>query len=203
MELEELKSLWKSSDPDFQQKDEVEIASMLKRRSLSIVDTLKRSAWFELSITLILSIGLLVYAFYLPAGGLKWTSISILLMCQVYTFYYVKKLVLLNRFNPAQENVQANLISLVDRLSSYLKFYQRSYTILYPVYFVLGLLFGGLERGADEFFENLVRPRTIVLLILIGSLFYFISTRFTDWYLQKLYGNHLQKLKGLLNDIQG
>jgi len=203
MELEELKSIWKNSEPGFQSKDETEIASMLKGRSLSIIDKLKRSVWFELIFTLAASIGLLIYALTLPSGALKWTSISILLMCLGYTFYYVKKLMLLNRFDPVKENMRANLVSLINNLSGYLKFYKRSYTILYPVYFCLGLLFGGLERGADEFFERLVQPRTIILLTLIAGLFYFLSTRFTNWYLRKLYGNHLEKLKGLLNDIHG
>lgn len=203
MELEELKSIWKNGTPGFQPKDETEIASMLKGRSLSIIDKLKRSVWFELIFTLVVSIGLLIYALTLPSGALKWTSISIILMCLAYTFYYVKKLILLNRFDPAKENIRANLISLISNLSGYLKFYKRSYTILYPVYFCVALLFGALERGTDSFFENLARPRTIVYLVLMAGVLFFLGTWFTNWYLKKLYGNHLEKLKGLLNDIHG
>lgn len=203
MELEELKSIWRNSEPGFRVKDETEIVSMLKGRTLSIIDKLKRSVWFELIFTLVVSIGLLIYALTLPSGALKWTSISILLMCLAYTFYYVKKIILLNRFDPVSENISDNLVTLINNLSGYLKFYKRSYTILYPVYFCLGLLFGGLERGPSEFFEHLARPRTIIYLIVIAGVFYFLSTMFTSWYLKKLYGNHLEKLKGLLNDIHG
>lgn len=203
MELEELKSIWKNSEPGFQPKNETEIASMLTGRSLSIIDKLKRSVWFELIFTVVVSVGLLIYALRLPAGALKWASISILLMFLVYTFYYVKKLILLNRFNPANENIRANLISLIDSLSGYLKFYKRSYTLLYPIFFCLFLLFIGIERGAEKFFENLAKPRTILYLMCMAALYFFLSTWFTNWYLKKLYGNHLEKLKGLLNDIHG
>jgi len=200
MELDELKSIWKNN-PDFQAKAESEIALMLKGTSQSIVHKLKRSVWFELIFTAIAGIGLLVYALTLPSGALKWTSISILVLFVVYSFYYIKKLVLLKRFNPAIENVRANLEILINNLTGYLKFYKRSYTILYPVYFVLGLLFAAIERGTDEFIEILSHPKTILYLIFVAGVFFFFSTWFTNWYLKKLYGNHLTKLKGLLNDL--
>ena len=203
MELEELKSIWKSSEPGFQPKDETEIASMLTGRSLSIIDKLKRSVWLELIFTVVVSVGLLIYALTLPAGALKWTSISILLTFLAYTFYYVKKLILLNRFHPGNENIRANLISLIDSLSGYLKFYKRSYTLLYPIFFCLFLLFISIERGTEKFIENLSKPATIINVLCMAALYYFLSTWFTNWYLKKLYGNHLEKLKGLLNDIHG
>jgi hypothetical protein len=200
MELEELKSIWKNN-PDFQTKDESEIASMLKGNSPSIVHKLKRSVWFELIFTAVASMGLLIYALTLPSGALKWTSISILVLFVVYSFYYVKKLLLLNRFNPATGNIRANLEMLIENLMSYLKFYKRSYTVLYPIYFVLGLLFGAIEHGLDEFLNHLSKPKTILYLIFVAAVFFFCSTWLTNWYLKKLYGNHLAKLKGLLNDI--
>jgi hypothetical protein len=203
MELEELKSIWKNSEPGFQPKNETEIASMLTGRSLSIIDKLKRSVWFELIFTLVVSGGLLIYAITLPPGALKWASISILIIFVVYTFYYVKKLILLNRFDPANENIQGNLVALIDNLSGYLKFYKRSYTLLYPIFFCLFLLFVGFERGAEKFFENLTKPGTIVYLAGMAAFYFFLATWFTNWYLRKLYGNHLEKLKGLLNDIHG
>jgi hypothetical protein len=201
MELEDLKSIWKNSETDFLLKGEAEIASMLTKKSLSIVDKLKRNVWFELLITLAASIALLIYAMQL-SGALKWTSISIILMCLGYTVYYIKKLVLLSRFNPATENIRSNLTSLVENLTGYLKFYKRSYTVLYPIYFCVGLVFGGLERGTDRFFETLLTPTTILSIVIIAGLFYFLSKKFTNWYLNKLYGNHLNKLESLLDELQ-
>jgi len=201
MELEELKNIWKNKGPGFQPKDEAEIALMLKGTSQSIVTKLKRSTWFELIFTVVVGIALLVYAMTLPAGAIKWLFVSLLVMLVAYSFYYVKKLILLNQFSSAHENIRANLEKLVDNLTSYLKFYKRSYTILYPLYFILGLLFAGIERGADDFFQNLIRPKTIISLVTLAIFFYFSSTFMANWYLKKLYGNHLEKLKGLLSDL--
>ncbi len=203
MELEELKSIWRSNAPAFEPKDEAEIASMLTRRSVSIIDKLKRNVWFELILTLAVCGILLIYALALPSGSLKWTSVSVLATLLIYTFLYVKKIMLLNRFNPAKENIRATLITLIDTLSGYVIFYKRSYTILYPIFFCLSLLFMGIERGAQKFFENLLKPSTIFFLICMAVVYYLVSTKFATWYLNKLYGNHLVKLKALLNDIHG
>ncbi|MBL7858890.1 MAG: hypothetical protein JNM57_14465 [Cyclobacteriaceae bacterium] len=202
MELDDLKDIWKNNRPEYRPKEEHEIALMLNGRSKSIVDKLKRSVWFELIFTLVAGVVLLGYALTLKNGALKWTSISILILFVLYCFYYIKKLSLLNRFNPGQENLKAHIEALIENLSSYLRFYRRSYTILYPVYFCLGLLFGGLERGTDEFLHSLAKPAVILYLLLVAVLFFFCSTWLTNWYLKKLYGNHLEKLKGLLTELQ-
>ncbi|HTF20238.1 MAG TPA: hypothetical protein VK658_19340 [Chryseolinea sp.] len=203
MELEELKSIWNSSTPSFRPKDVDEIASMLSRKSVSIVDKLKRNVWFDLVITTLTSLGLLSYAVTLRPGALKWASVSILSTLLLYVFYYVKKIALLNRFNPVTNNVRGNLEALINTLSGYLEFYRRSYTVLYPVFFFVVLLFTGIEHGTERFLEMLQRPTTIVLLLLLAGLYYLLSTKVVRWFLNRLYGRHLEKLKAMLTDIHG
>jgi hypothetical protein len=200
MELDDLKSIWKNN-PEFQRKNETELLSMLKGSSKSIIEKLKRSVWFELVFTLIAGVLLLIYALTLPSGALKWISISILVLCVFYSFFYIKKLLMLARFNPAEDNLKASLEKLSNNLNSYLKFYRRSYTILYPVYFLLGLLYGAVERGMSEFLHTLAKPAVMLYLLGVAVLFFAISTWFANWYFKKLYGNHLQNLKALLIDI--
>jgi hypothetical protein len=200
MELDELKSIWTKNSPGFQMKGAAELALMLKGNSRSVVDKLKKSVWFELIITIVAGIGLLIYAFTLPDGSLKWTTISILVLFAVYLFYFIKKLLLLNKFN-ADENLRENLQRLIQSLQGYLRFYKLSYTILYPVYFALGVLFGALKTGSDKFFQILTQPRTIVILSVTGLVLLFISTWFTNWYLRKLYGKHLDKLQSVLSEL--
>jgi hypothetical protein len=203
MELDELKDLWKKNDADFRPRAEAELASMLKGNSKSVVDKLIRSVWFELIFTLVSGVVLLTYALTLPSGALKWTSVSILILFVAYSFYYIKKLTLLNRFNRVEGNLKTNLENLIENLSNYLKFYKRSYTMLYPVYFCLALIFGGIERGVDEFILILSSIKTIAYLVGLAGLFYFCSTWLVNWLLKKLYGNHLDKLKSVLNELNG
>ncbi len=199
MELDELKNIW-NKNQGFRLKGPDELASMLRADSRSLVENLKKSVWFELLITVVASIALLIYAFTIPDGALKWTTISIVILFGGYLFYYVKKLALLMKFN-SDENLKDNLQKLVDSLNSYLRFYKLSYTILYPVYFVLGVLFGGIESGSDRFLHLVVQPRSIIILVVTALIFFFLCTWFANWYLKKLYGKHLTKLESVLNEL--
>jgi hypothetical protein len=201
MELDELKDLWKKNDAGFRPKAEAELASMLKGNSKSIVDKLIRSVWLELIFTLVSGIALIAYAFTLPSGALKWITLSFLALFVVYSFYYIKKLTLLNRFNRVQDDLKTNLEKVIENLTNYLKFYKRSYTVLYPVYFCLMLLFGAIERGFEEFLHALTTFKTIAYLIFLATIFYISCTWVVNWWLKKLYGNHLEKLKQLLSEL--
>lgn len=201
MELDDLKDIWKQQTSAIPLKGEAEIAAMLKGTSKSIVGKLKRSVWIELILSLVAGLAVAAYAFTLPSGALKWMSISIPLIFIAYAIYYIKKLMLLNKFDSMSENIRSNIETLINNLSGYLRFYKRSYTILYPVYFGLGVLFSFLERGTDKMLNALQQPKTILLLIVVAVVFYISSTWLVDWLLRKLYGNHLQKLKTLLHDI--
>lgn len=199
MELEELKDIWNKKE--FHLKNEDELATMLKGNSRSLVDKLERSVWFELILTMIAGLALLVYAFNLPGGSVKWTSVSIIILFVGYSFYYVKKLMLFSAFRHSNSDLKTNLESLANNLSAYLHFYKRSYTILYPVYFGLGLVFGLLDSGSDRFIATITEPKTFLYLIGLAVVFFFLGTWFADWYLKKLYGNHLTRLQAIIREL--
>lgn len=201
MELEELKNIWNKNKAGFQRKDEAQLSSMLKGNSKSVVDKLKRSVWFELVFTLIASVAFLFYAFTLPSGALKWTTVSVLILFLAYSIYYVKKLLILNQFKPGDDHLKASVEKLVESLSSYLKFYKASYAILYPVYFGLGVVFGALETGGEKFMEKITDVKWVLYLVGLAVSFFLITMVFANWYLKKLYGNHLEKLKKLLLEL--
>lgn len=200
MELEDLKSIWKKQPPVESKQDE-EIALMLQGQSKSIISKLKRSVWFELIFTIVCGVALGIYGLTIESGALMWTIVSLLVLLISYLFYYVKKLMVLNRFDPAG-NLKENLTQILDRLTTYLTFYKRSYAILYPVYFLLGLLFGAIERGLDDFIDHVTQPRTLLIVVGLGVTFFILSFWITNWYLKKLYGNNIEKLKSLLNDLE-
>lgn len=203
MEIEDLKDIWRKQNAGFTPKDETELASMLKRNSTSIITRLKRNVWFEVIFTFLGGLGLLAYAMTLPGGSLKWTSVSILVLFCVYLIYYFKKLRLLNRFSHENDNLRANLHRLITNLNGYLKFYKRSYAILYPVYFILGLLFTAVEQGSAGFLNKITKPEIFITLFIGAVVFFVCSTWLTRWYLKKLYGNHLEKLEALLRELEG
>jgi hypothetical protein len=200
MELDDLKTIWKSSE-GFRPKNEAELTRMLQGHSKSIIYKLKRNVWFEMIFTLLSGAMLLAYTLTLPSGALKWVAMSILIVFSIYTLYYAKKLVLLSTFEIGAENIKTNLEKLIRNLTGYLRFYKRSYTILYPLYFILSLILIAIEQGASGFIDNISKPKTILVLFTLAAVFYFCCTWLVDWLLKRLYGNHLDKMKALLNDI--
>lgn len=200
-ELNDLKSIWKKQ-AGFNRKDETEIAQMLKGRSKTLITRLKRNVWYELIFTLICMVGLGGYALNLDGGALVWTILALLCLLLIYTGYYVKKLILLNQYDQSAENLKANLTNLLSRLDAYMTFYKRSYTILYPFFFALGIIFGLLESGTDRFMEKFQSPLYTVSFIVLSIVFLIGIYTITDWYMKKLYGNHIEKLKSLLAELE-
>jgi hypothetical protein len=201
MEIDDLKTLWKGSGT-YEQKDPEQISAMLKGNSQSLITKLKRSAWFELLLNIAIGFALLILSFSMPNGAVRWSFSAILFLLLLYSIYYGKKIRLLNRFNTADKNVKQNLESLVKDLSAYLKFYKRSYTFLLPSYFLLSLAFVAVEKGWEQFIVRIAQPEVIVKLLFVAIVFVVGALFFSNWYMKKLYGNHLDKLKSLLSDLQ-
>ena len=201
MELEDLKTIWKQNGPEFHHKGEAEITLMLRGKSMSIIARLKRNVWFELIIAVLSSLALLIYAIGLKNGALKWSSVSVLLVTLGASVYFIKKLSLLNRFQEMNENLHDTLALLITNLNSYLKFYKNSYAVLFPIYFFLALMFGALERGPRKYFDFILQPTVLITLLVFALLFFVTSIWAANWYIKKLYGDHLAKLQGLLDDL--
>ncbi|MBX2969755.1 MAG: hypothetical protein KF803_10330 [Cyclobacteriaceae bacterium] len=200
-ELDDLKSIWKQQ-AGFEVKNEGELLQMMGKSSNTIISKLKRSVWFELIFTVACILVLGMYTTTIPHGALMWTILSLLVLLISYTLYYVKKIMLLNQYDSSTDNLKANLRHLLDRLDAYMKFYKRSYAILYPVFFVLGLLFGALESGFDRFIHKFENPLYTASFIILSIIFMVGVYTITNWYLKKLYGNHIEKLRTILDDLK-
>ncbi len=201
-ELDDLKSIWKQQS-GFESKNKAEIIQMLSKRSNTLIYKLKRSVWFELIFTVVCMLVLGGYSLTLNGGALMWTILSLLVLLLSFTLYYVKKIMLLNRYDASHENLKDNLNHLIVRLDAYMKFYNRSYAILYPLFFALGLLFGALESGFDRFIHKFESPMYTLSFIILSVVFMAGVYKITDWYLKKLYGNHIDKLRSLQQELQG
>jgi hypothetical protein len=200
-ELDDLKSIWRQQG-SFEAKNEAEIGAMTKGRSNMLIHKLKQNVWFELLLTVVCIVVLGAYSLTLQAGAIMWTILSLLVLLFAYSFYYIKKIMLLNQYDSSTENLKDNLSHLLVRLDAYMKFYKRSYAVLYPVFFALGLLFGAIETGFDHFVHKFDNPVYAVLFIVLSIVFMVGVYTITNWYLMKLYGNHIEKLKSLLAELQ-
>jgi uncharacterized membrane protein YfcA len=201
MELEDLKNIWQKSDL-YKPRREEEISEMLRGRSKSIIARLRRNVWFELIFTIVGGILLLYYVRSIPSFSFRIAFVLILCSFVLYIIYYVKKINLLNRFEGSSGNVRTNLEWLVADLDAFLRFYYRSYTILFPGFLMLTLILAIAELGLAQFLESLREWKTVAYLLFLVLFSVALAFWIGKWYLRKLYGTHLQKLRGLLRELQ-
>ncbi len=219
MELDSLKDLWKDQDSTIAYHDDDEqIMSMLRKRSQSPIAKMRRNLRWELVAVIVIysfTISYLVTSWH----GIYWENALLLLIVGLlFVFYYYHKNKLLKAMQCLACEVRSNLQKQLTTLEKYVRFYFISATILTPVaYFVAGLVIFSKtpsRRFGDEplatraqpmlhyFSEHSYFAEFVIMGIVLGGGTYF----FNRWYLNKLYGQHIKRLKELLrqmDDIEG
>lgn len=209
MELEDLKAIWQdrpetsrrqqsgwqqtSQQQDDRQQTSRQIRALLRKRSRGLVAKMKRNLFGELLLVLVIYIpAILFYLFEFrekdPATG--W-ALLLLLLC--FTGYYYRKNKLLNDMQRPDAAIRANLERQLLTLRKYIRFYTIAGTILVPVMGILALLpwfLTGPERW---------KGAGICTLVLVPITF--LSYRANLWGMNRLYGRHIKKLKGLLEEM--
>jgi hypothetical protein len=220
MDLDNLKEIWK----DLDEKDlhpvkgggmrpvvanhEEEIAAILRKRSQNPIAKIKRNLGWELALILVLYT--LSMGYYFIAWHGQYWEISVLLgiIGASFVVYYFRKNKLLNEMQAVDSEVKLNLKKRLYTLEKYTRFYSVSGMVLTPsAYFVAGLivLFKTPPRPDDKMppmFTHITGHDYFVLFTVSGVALAIGSYFLNIWYVNRLYGRHINKLKNLLNQIE-
>ena len=221
MELDSLKDLWKNLDEQDLRpgKEEVPILSMLQKRSQSTITRLKRNLNRELAALLI--IYSLTIWYIITYQRLYWELALLLFFVGLaFLFYYYNKNKLLKQMQCVACEVKSNLKRQLFTLEKYVRFYFIAGTILTPLaYFAAGIIilmdspvrapindlspFGATDAVSQiPIVNHITNSRFFFLFITIG-VGLTISTYFLNlWLINKMYGQHIQKLKELLYQME-
>lgn len=198
MELDNLKQAWKEQAIDPPQTGEEQILSMLRKKSQSPIARIKRNLRWELIAVLILYISTIVY--YLSANHGRYWELALLLFIvgAVFVFYYYQKNKLLNQMECVSCEVRSNLLRQVTTLEKYIRFYFLAGVIITPIcYFITGIIVASKAKFSmtknPGFFLWFVGTGVVLTIIL-----YFVNI----WYVNRLYGQHVKKLKTLLRETE-
>lgn len=199
MELDNLKDLWRDiGRENLHQNDDQEIIRILQKKSQSPIARMKRNLLVELIAVIILYSFPIWYFLETSKGRYSEIALFLFLIGILFLFYFYKKNKLLGQMQCVTCEVRSNLQQQLATLEKYVQFYFVSATILCPVaYFVPGIIvllkYPG-ENIVVSFRESTVYTVFVAigLLITIGS--YFLNR----WYVRKLYGQHIRRLKELL-----
>lgn len=220
MELDSLKDIWKNLDEeDLQPAREVPILSMLQKRSQSTIARLKRNLNREL-IAVVVIYSLTIW--YIVRYQQLYSELAVLLAIVggAFLFYYYRKSKLLKQMQCVACEVRSNLKQQLITLEKYVRFYFVAGTILTPLaYFVAGviILFNAHDFNASlsnvpvnaetsvsqiPVVTHISSHRFFVLFVSIGAVLTVGSYFVNRWLINKMYGQHIQKLKELLFQME-
>jgi Flp pilus assembly protein TadB len=201
MELDDLRRAWKQPLPTTVI-DSAHLQQLVKSQP-GLVENMRRNAQWELALTILVSFGLPVFIALAKVPIYRLYAAVMLLMSGVLLFYYYQKLLLLQRMTRTDGNVHGHLQTLCEGLRTLLRFYYRLTLATGPV---MLLMLTGYYVG-----QELARPTPfrwefigllIVAMLLLGALLQVAVIYGTRWYLQRLYGRHLDRLEASLRELE-
>ena len=204
MELDQLKSIWQNDAA--QSKEDAQLISIMSRRSNNPIARMKRNLLFELKAIVLLygfTIAYYAYAFQGKMSEVSWFMIAIALC---FFIYYYRKNKLLNKMECLSCQVKSNLQRQVNTLEKYVKFYLLAGTALVPltiVFFTWLLYVKSPLKPKSILYHSGAYAwwQTVLAWIVVVSVSTFLVYYANKWYVQKLYGNNITKLKQLLAEM--
>ena len=202
MELDDLRRQWQQPAETPAPFDAAALTQLLARRSDGIVARLRRSARLELFINFGVLLGALSLAWLGPQFWLRvfgWVLAAIGGVCIGYLY---RKLHLLRRMSDPAGDLRAHLLRLVGGLRSLIRFYYRFTLAMLPVAGVVNALMAASEfkRGIDlTSFSGLAL--VVGFVVVLPALLYLPVASVTRRCLQRLYGQHLDRLEASLQEL--
>lgn len=198
MELDNLKEAWQSHPVKTAPGGNEEILQMLQKKSQSPIAKMKRNLRWEMIAVVILYSASIIY--YLVANKGRFWEISLMLLAGgiLFMIYYYRKNKLLKEMECVTCEVKSNLQRQVISLEKYIRFYFIAGTLLTPVaYFAAGFVVlyksPGVAISGNRLFTWFMVSGIVITIIM-----YFLN----NWYVNKLYGQHVKKLKTILLQME-
>ncbi|MFT3749329.1 MAG: hypothetical protein QM768_13470 [Agriterribacter sp.] len=205
MELELLKEIWNEINDKLPRVVKVD-ADVLQKATLSqqkIIASIKRNLFVEVIIVLVCVTAIAGFYFTAFGGNFKEVSWAYIMLAAGFLLYYFRKNRLLKVMQNTSLNVKANIEIQLSVLEKYIRFYLVAGTLLVPV--LMGFFYLLLLYKHITIFPSLlpgVGNINFTLSYIVFSIFFTIVLYYLyRWYIYKLYGKHIARLRALLNEM--
>jgi hypothetical protein len=200
MELDDLRHQWQQPGPTMPAAlNKAALAQLLAQQSSSILVKLRRNARLELAINYAILPVAVAVAGWAPVLWVRLFGGLLALLAGVCIYYFYRKLGLLREMDNLTDDLRGHLRRVTQGLRALIRFYYRLTLAMIPVTMLLNVVMVLSElRGP----ATLLKISIIVgLLLVLSILMYFPVAKATTWYLQRLYGQHLDRLEGQLHEL--
>lgn len=203
MELHDLRRHWQQPDAGATALNAVQLRELLARQRGGLVDKMRRNARWEMALAVLFA-GLLLL-------GLTQTHETVLRLCAVFSlllmlvlvYYYYRLLAMLRQIAEPGISVRSHLGQLCAGLRRMFRFnYKLTLWVLpYMVLLIYGFFTGRLLAGKATYSWQTLALAGGILLVL-GTVLQVGIVYVTRWYMQRLYGQHLDRLEGQLHELE-
>jgi len=210
MELDELKILLKEQPAKMREiKSSDDIAKLMGSKTKSITGKLKRSLWIEIITCIVFIVPCVAVGILGTYSSLRIYFSIFAVACFLFLIFLFLLLKKTNRYSSADLPVKSNLQQLVNLLKEFIKRYFQLTMAMIPVTLIIAIVLGyndpRLHNAETEnpVFSNLPDLAwkigiVILYLVIFSRVMYYL----TKWYLKKLYGNYLQQLESLIEELE-
>lgn len=204
MELDNLKTIWKDVGAAATSTSVEELQLLLSKKSKSTIAKMKHNLFMEMAGVVVLYTAAVLYYFLTYKGLMLVPAWLLIAVGLFYMGFYLRKRKLLQQMECVTCEVKSNLNTQLTTLEKYVRFYFVSGTLLFPVAVIITsvVFYLGTPHAPDTsvtkqtmFFYFLLRVVLISLALTVPI--YFIN----KWYVNKLYGQHVKKLRAIVNEM--
>lgn len=209
MDLDELKyQLNFKLATDHAERSASDIASLLSKKTNSLIGKLKKSLWIEIGFCVLIMLLFFIIGLYSPYLSLQiyFSSFAVIaFLFLVILIYLLRRTTQIS--NNTQLPVKTNLKTIVSIIEDFMKRYFQFTMALIPVCLIFSFLLGfnepkqipELDKVAIGLFSS--KWQVLLFLVLYIGLLTVGVYYFTKWYLRKLYGKYIDQLKQCIQDL--
>jgi hypothetical protein len=201
MELDDLRRQWRQAEPVKASGtlSAGELTALLARQSGGVVEQLRRNARLELRINYAVLVASAVLAIRASELWLRLFGGVLTLLAFVCIFYFYRKLGLLRTMDDPAGDLRAHLTRMASGLRALIRFYYRLTLAMLPItVLIMGVMAVSESRAHLTTFKlGLIAAVLVVLAVFL----YLPTAHITAKYLQRLYGQHLDRLESQLREL--
>lgn len=206
MELDEIRQRWQQSEsPPLATPgpNDTALRVLLTRPAApGLIEKMRRNARWEAALTAAIAVGLPVLIVDTGSSLMRFYAVVMLFLAIGLLFYYYQKLNQLRRMSHADAHVRQHLANLCAGLRQLLQFYYRLTLACGPLGLLMGLgFFVGREAARPGYFRWQLIGIVAAVSLVFGLLLQVAVIYGTRWWLQKLYGQHLDQLEQSLAEL--
>jgi hypothetical protein len=202
MELDDLRRQWQQPEPAAPPMTQAELSRLLAQRSDGLVEKMRRNARWELGFVVLMAVTMPLILRFASNFLERAQVVSLFLVALVMLGYYYRKLTMLRQMTEPDGHVLGNLRRLSAGLRSMLRFNYRLTLAMPPASLLLALEFVvGKELSRPGGVRTAMLFGLVAAMVVMGLLLQWAVVRAARWYLQRLYGQYLDRLEANLREL--